>query len=113
MAPMFSLPRARSLLVLAALLLGEDIWRLPAADFAAAGPAPVKTNALVTNIVSSATPSASTNRPNSVATNTLDDKFRLGIGDRLSYRIVEDLEEAKPLVVTDSGDVEVPLIGRV
>ena len=49
----------------------------------------------------------------SAATSELDDKLKLGIGDRLSYRIVEDLDEPRPLVVTDSGDVEVPLIGRV
>ncbi len=48
-----------------------------------------------------------------VATNSLDDKLKLGVGDRLSYRVVEDREDAKPLVVTDSGDVDVPLIGRV
>jgi len=114
MAPMFSSPRVSGLFLVAALLLAEDIQRLPAADFAAvaapAQPALLRTN--LTNIVTAAAPST-TNRPNSVATNTLDDKFRLGIGDRLSYRIVEDLEEAKPLVVTDSGDVEIPLIGRV
>jgi polysaccharide export outer membrane protein len=46
-------------------------------------------------------------------TNTLDDKLKLGIGDRLSYRIIEDIEDPKPLVVTDSGDIEVPLIGRI
>ncbi len=47
------------------------------------------------------------------STNTLDDKLKLGTGDRLSYRVVEDLEEPKALTVTDSGDVEVPLIGRI
>src|SRR6516225_4938337 len=50
---------------------------------------------------------------------TLDDKKKLGLGDHLSFRIVEDQEDPKesldpkpPLVVTDSGDVEVPYIGR-
>jgi len=47
------------------------------------------------------------------STNSLDDKFRLGIGDRLSFRIVEDLEDPHAMIVTDSGDLEVPLIGRV
>ena len=42
----------------------------------------------------------------------LDDKYRLAIGDRLSYRIVEDEEDPKPLSVTDSGDLEFPYIGR-
>ena len=43
---------------------------------------------------------------------TLDDKHKLAIGDRLSFRIVEDEEEPKPLLVTDSGDLEVPYLGR-
>lgn len=42
----------------------------------------------------------------------LDDKHKLAIGDRLSFRIEEDKEEPKSLVVTDSGDLEVPYIGR-
>jgi len=43
---------------------------------------------------------------------TLDDKHKLAIGDRLSFRIIEDEEDPKPLVVTDSGELEVPYIGR-
>ncbi len=43
---------------------------------------------------------------------TLDDKHKLAIGDKLSFRITEDSEDPKPLVVTDSGDLEVPYIGR-
>src|SRR5262245_23551040 len=104
---MFSLPRVKLFCVLAVLVLASDGRLLPAAD---ALSTPLGTRR--TNTVDSAA-SISTNQPNVVATNTLDDKLRLGIGDRLSYRIVEDLEDAKPLVVTDSGDIEVPLIGRV
>lgn len=43
----------------------------------------------------------------------LDDKYRLGIGDRLSFKIVEDSEDPKQLEITDSGEIEVPYIGRV
>ncbi len=50
------------------------------------------------------------NLTNSMA--ALDDTHKLAIGDRLSFRIEEDLEEPKPLVVTDSGDLEVPYLGR-
>jgi len=59
-----------------------------------------------------------TNSPTAVpatATNSmdaLDDKHRLAIGDRLSFRIVEDEEDPKPIYVTDSGDLELPYIGR-
>jgi len=43
---------------------------------------------------------------------TLDDKYQLAVGDRLSFRILEDEEDPKPLLVMDSGDLEVPYIGR-
>ena len=43
----------------------------------------------------------------------LDDKRPLRAGDRLSIRVVEDRKPPLPLVVTDSGEVEAPLIGRV
>ncbi|MEI9864562.1 MAG: polysaccharide biosynthesis/export family protein [Limisphaerales bacterium] len=43
----------------------------------------------------------------------LDDKYKLAIGDRLSFKILEDGEDSKPLQVTDSGDIEFPYIGRV
>ena len=60
-------------------------------------------------------PQTTTNLSPAAATNgmdALDDQHRLAIGDRLSFRIVEDEEDPKPLFVTDSGDLEVPLIGR-
>lgn len=59
---------------------------------------------------------AATNLSQTSATNSaavLDDKHKLAIGDRLSFRIVEDEDNPKPLFVTDSGEVEVPYIGRV
>ena len=43
-----------------------------------------------------------------------DDKHKLGIGDKLSFQIAEDREPApKALVVTDSGEIDVPYLGRV
>jgi protein involved in polysaccharide export with SLBB domain len=42
----------------------------------------------------------------------LDNDHSLAIGDRLSFRIIEDEEDPKALVVTDSGDLECPYIGR-
>src|SRR5262249_7690216 len=50
---------------------------------------------------------------------SLDDKHPLAIGDKISFRIQEDLDdpkeplEPKSLVVADSGEIEVPYIGRV
>jgi protein involved in polysaccharide export with SLBB domain len=58
---------------------------------------------------------AKTNQSVAALTNTpdtLDDKHRLAIGDRLSFRIIEDEEDPKQLSVTDSGDLEFPYIGR-
>jgi len=43
----------------------------------------------------------------------LNDTTKLGPGDRVSFRVVEDRHEPIGLVVTDSGEMEVPLIGRV
>lgn len=43
----------------------------------------------------------------------LNDTTKLGPQDRVSFRIVEDRGQPLSLVVTDSGEMEVPLIGRV
>ena len=43
----------------------------------------------------------------------LDNARKLGAGDRLSYRVVQEKRAPLSLTVTDSGEVEVPLIGRV
>jgi polysaccharide export outer membrane protein len=44
---------------------------------------------------------------------SLDDKHKLGLGDRVTFRVLEDRDEPKPLQVTDSGELEVPYLGRV
>jgi protein involved in polysaccharide export with SLBB domain len=64
---------------------------------------------------------ATANGTNPVITgmDALDEKHKLGSGDRLSFRIMEDQVdtseplEPKGLVVADTGDLEVPYIGRV
>ncbi len=43
----------------------------------------------------------------------LDDSRPLTIGDKVSLRVVEEHKPAVEVSVTDSGDLEVPLIGRV
>ena len=48
-----------------------------------------------------------------VGMDLLDDKHPLAIGDQISFRIVEDEEDPKPLTITDSGELEVPYIGRL
>ena len=43
----------------------------------------------------------------------LDDSLKLGIGDQVSFRVVEDRDPPVALVVSDSGEMEVPYIGRL
>ena len=73
------------------------------------------TNAVESASIANIAPTA-TNQTETGATNVqiaLDDRYRLAIGDRVSFRILEDEDEPKPLIVADSGDLEVPYIGRV
>src|SRR6516162_9625149 len=43
----------------------------------------------------------------------LDASQTLGIGDRVSFRVLEDREEAKSLTITDAGQLDVPELGLV
>ena len=43
----------------------------------------------------------------------LNDVHKLGAGDRLSFRVIEDEDPPQLLAITDSGEMEVPHIGRV
>src|SRR5437667_2106242 len=43
----------------------------------------------------------------------LDDRQKLGPGDRVTYRVVEDQDDPRSITITDSGDLEVPYLGLV
>jgi protein involved in polysaccharide export with SLBB domain len=43
----------------------------------------------------------------------LDDKQKVGPGDVLTYRVLEDQDEPRSLTVTDSGELDVPYLGLV
>jgi polysaccharide export outer membrane protein len=43
----------------------------------------------------------------------LNSSHKVGPGDRISFRVIEDEDPALPLAVADSGEMEVPHIGRV
>jgi polysaccharide biosynthesis/export protein len=43
----------------------------------------------------------------------LDDHQKIGPGDRLTFRVIEDQDDPRSLTVTDSGDLEVPYYGLV
>ena len=80
-------------------------------------PASIASGPSTNQIIASSTPAASgSNTPvvpsSSDIVNLLDDRHKLALGDRLSFRIIEDEEDPKPMIVTDSGEVEVPYIGR-
>src|SRR5262249_54837570 len=47
------------------------------------------------------------------STTLLDARQKLGPGDRITYRVVEDQDEPRSLTITDSGDLEVPYLGLV
>jgi protein involved in polysaccharide export with SLBB domain len=42
---------------------------------------------------------------------TLDDTYRLAIGDRVSFQIKEDDDDPQLLTVMDSGDLQIPYLG--
>ena len=42
----------------------------------------------------------------------LNDTNKLGNGDRVSYRVLEEEKDPIMLTVTDSGELEIPLLGR-
>jgi len=45
----------------------------------------------------------------------LDNTRKLGVGDRLSFRVTQDRDQVEPksIMITDMGEAEFPLIGRV
>jgi polysaccharide export outer membrane protein len=96
------------ILALAGLILLNSTGILKAADNTV-------TN-LATNTIASIQTAGSTNGAADAdlvnKVNVLDDKYHLAIGDQLSFRILEDEDDPKILPVTDSGDLEVPYVGR-
>ena len=70
----------------------------------------------------SATNAAPAPRPSSGDTNAsaaspaayaADDKYKLRVGDKVSFQIIEDREAPKSLLVADSGELDIPYVGRV
>lgn len=62
-------------------------------------------------------------RTNSVAVTTAreanwggyvpDDKYKLRMGDKVSFQILEDRDAPRSLVLADSGELDVPYLGRM
>ena len=55
----------------------------------------------------------SNNLTSNAAGYVMDDKHRLEAGDKVSFQITEDKNPLINLAVTDSGELDVPYIGRV
>ena len=79
---------------------------------------PVALSVAETNAAADTSTDISTNTP-SVPIGTplngmdgLDDTYRLASGDTINYQVVEDEDDPKTLVITDSGDLEVPYLER-
>jgi protein involved in polysaccharide export with SLBB domain len=104
----------RVLISKAAILSG--IFFIVAIDMLKAADVPVTNLLAGSPAISQSTNTSVLNSAN--AFDVLDDKYRLAIGDQLSFRILEDeadpdsAEAPKTLTVTDSGDVQIPYIGR-
>lgn len=56
---------------------------------------------------------AEVSTPPPVGPDQLDDKYRLNVGDQVLFRIVEDRDPSRTLVVLDNGEINFPYIGRV
>jgi protein involved in polysaccharide export with SLBB domain len=91
---------------------------LPILIALAAGPllgqTPSESNSLPVKASSMNPTAAATNpAPASLIGYVPDDKYKLRVGDRISFQIVEDRDAPKSLVITDSGEVDMPYLGRV
>src|SRR5687767_13938560 len=73
----------------------------PVDQFFSPQPATVSTN------------SGTSTNGNAAPANALDDKHKLSPGDKISFQIIEDRDPTKSLMVTDSGELDVPNVGRL
>ncbi len=74
----------------------------PPASAAVLGAPPTNTVALSSNAL-----------PASLSGYVPDDKYKLRAGDKVAFQILEDRDLPKSLVVADSGELDLPYIGRV
>ena len=84
--------------IIAGLSLAANLWAAGPAD----SPSPPESAAPLT-----------TNANLFASMESLDSTYKLGRGDRLSFRVLEDKDDARPIIVSDSGEVEIPYYGRV
>jgi polysaccharide export outer membrane protein len=80
-------------------------------DFGPLTPTPPATNAPAATIIAATNTTPTT--PASLIGYVPDDKNKLRVGDRVSLQILEDRDAPRSLVVADSGELDVPYVGRV
>jgi polysaccharide export outer membrane protein len=69
--------------------------------------------AFVSNVLAVAAASTNASPVASLNGYVPDDKYKLRVGDRLSFQIIEDRDPAKALVVADNGELDIPYMGRI
>jgi len=72
---------------------------------------PPASNAPPVSLLGATNPAAVT--PASLSGYVPDDKYKLRVGDRVSLQILEDRDAPRSLLVADSGELDVPYVGRV
>jgi polysaccharide export outer membrane protein len=110
--------RACTALLLSLSLLGtqtggmaQDVMRDGGRTAASSFSLPSSAGSLPSVSVAPISPTSTVAYTTSMA--VLNDSAKLGPGDRVSFRVVEEKRDPIGLIVTDSGEMEVPLIGRV
>ncbi len=114
-----NLAAARLGLLLAVLFAA--VAHVPAADWFKRGPQFMDVTNLLAPPATATNPSAAAANASTLllppSTNTpayaADDKYKLRVGDKISFQIIEDREAPKSLLVADSGELDIPYIGRV
>jgi protein involved in polysaccharide export with SLBB domain len=97
------------------LLLGVAVLAMPSSAYGqpkAPSATPVVPSPSPTPSPPVAMPTPPLGSPASVQ-DSLDDKYTLNVGDQLLFRVVEDRDPSRILVVLDSGEINIPYIGRV
>ncbi len=118
-------PVTGAILVVLLLLVGAATRAQTPAPAPANPPAPAKPAPQFSELTRPAPaqsnrPTASTpvltnglNAPTNLSAYVPDDKYKLRAGDKVSLQILEDRDLPKCLLVADSGELDVPYVGRV
>lgn len=100
-------PPIAALCCAALLVLPSPVAAAPPSIVRPEAPAPMDNSSPLTQSRGNSTVGLTTSME------VLNDSTKLGVGDHVSFRIVEDRHEPIRLFVTDSGEMEIPLVGRV